>query len=170
MMNKSLFQMLFAGYVFAAFLMGVYVFYCIAGWAYHALKAAAEIPATGYVGALAIVVYAALIILGLLFAAIQIFRTGSWKIFKYLLYLSIPQLNIFGYFIYKLYFMPYLYVTGGYNTSTHSLLGAVDFGFYPLSFNFDAGLFGPSAGLFLIGVNIVPIMVIILLKKFYRPA
>lgn len=167
-MNKSWFQLLLASYIFAAFIGGCYVFYThLYPFLLHIINA--DISTKMRIIGLCVVGLACALIISLLMASIQIFRTGNWSILKYLLYASIPSVNIYGYFAYAFYFMPYLYAIVGYKSIATELSVNTDFSLFPIMFGFNFRLFG-SDDIIALGINIVPIIVIILLQKYYRKA
>ncbi len=166
-MNKSWFQIILSLYVFCSFITGVYFFYHIISKPFFSLLTSGNAFDVRLVALGLIYTFISFLILCLLLAALQIFRSGSWKILKYLLYASIPTFNVFG-VMYQFYFMPYLYAVAGFNTVGPQFLGNVDFGFYPLTFGINVSLLSENNTLFLAGLNIVPIIAIVLLKKYYR--
>lgn len=169
-MNKGWFQLFLSLYIFCTFIVGAYGFYSADNPFFALMRTGGSMSMPLFLFALIIGLYVFFVI-GQLLASLQIFMTGRWSILKYLLYASIPTCNIFGYVIYEYYFMPFFYAIIGYKTAGPEFFGNVYFGFYPLVANFNLALFDKaSSGVFLVGVNIVPIIVIFLLKKYYREA
>lgn len=167
-MNKSKFQLIFSVYVFACFVFGLYslgfFLYPMLGF----MLGGKILSSYQLVGFLTVVVFAGALLSLLLAASVQIFLTGRWNIFRYLLYASIPVINLFNHVVYTFYFMPYLYAILGYTSAGTELSLNLDFEAYPLLFGFTFAFSQTKGDLLEIGINVVPIIVLILLKRFYQ--
>lgn len=169
-MNKSWFQILLSAFVLGTVIAGLYVFYQnIFGQLVTVLSGRVPLTLTA-VSFLVIIAFVLFLIITLFFAALQIFRTGDWCLFKYLLYASIPACNIFNYFIYTFYFMPTLYAIVTYKPAIHQLQFAVNTEILPIMFGFNFAVSTKPGDTLMLGINFIPIIVIILLQKFYRKA
>lgn len=163
-MKKTVFQLCLAGYLFVLSL-----FVTLSGVTLLLKPEMQEAFTTHYLLAIWMLVSFFGPTILLLCAAIQIYRTGRWGILKGLLYASIAKFNLMGYLAYEFYFLPYLYFGVKVNQLFSKLSFPILAGFYlPFIYNFELEVNGEP--FFLIGINIVSIVIIKLLNKYYRPA
>lgn len=99
-------------------------------------------------------------------AAIQIYRHNRYQIFKTLLYLSIPFIYFKGIISYQFTFFSHLIVTMG---SSDALSFNFEFFAHIFSINYNILISTtPEDEIVQFGINLVPILILVVLKRLNR--
>jgi hypothetical protein len=167
-MKKTVGQIILAVVVLAVFLFGSYVLYPVLGSLLSQITAGSISVINILLGLLILVAFVGAQ-LAFLFAAIEIFNHGTVRILKILLWLSIPSFSLMGYITYMFAFGPYLILTlgGAYAEEKLQLLTNVDFNLFGIKY--DLSFADQSNGVFAVGVNVMAILFLFLLNRFYEP-
>lgn len=96
-------------------------------------------------------------------AALEIYRKGQYRIFKILLYLSIPIIGIYNSLIYQFNFGPELSIwIGSIDSKTLSM--GTNFHAFVLNYKLSLSII-PKDEMLKLGINLFPVLILVLLKR-----
>ncbi|GEM_PF-3734424 len=163
-MKKTPFQIIASIIMLLIFAAGVYLLYPTISQLVILLASGKVEFSSSVIATIGIYIIFCLAQLTMLLAAIQIYRTGRVCILKCLLYASIPSFNLLNYASYEFTFGPSL-----------AFFLKTEFSPFSLGLNMEAHLMevqylltfsNDYAGVIQVGVNIVPIIVLVLLRRW----
>lgn len=166
-MNKTPLQLMMSALMLSSFVLGTYVLYIIF------LQIISLYDAGGLllnVNTLFIITAFALLstlTFLMLISAIKIFRNSNYRLMKFLLYISIPSLYIMNYLTYKFIFGPSFIIAFGVEFEPFSIL--LDFNFQLFYSQYNLAFSTTGQGPISIGINLVPIIILMILKKWAQP-
>jgi len=96
-------------------------------------------------------------------AAWEIYKKGQYRIFKSLLYLSIPMIFIYNSIIYQFNFGPELSIWIG-STDSKTLSMGTNFHAFVLNYKFSLSTI-PKDNMLKLGINLFSIIILVLLKR-----
>jgi hypothetical protein len=165
-MKKSISQIIMSIYMLCVFLLGAYILYGpLTGIIAQAFSGSYSF---GFYGILTLLIFALFAIAQIFFllAAIQIFRKGEYRILKVLLYMSIPSFNILGYVGYLFMFGPFVLLSIG--TYVNQLNFMFNLNFHTFAVQYDLNFASDSNGLISVGINLVPFLFLILIRRLEK--